>query len=87
MQAARLSETLVSYLSNARRHIPEDLDLNSHRRENLKSWTTIEIVSNSCQTKTLEVFTAEKIHVVVFWIATLNTAIRIMPDWLLPFVK
>jgi hypothetical protein len=30
------SETLVSYHSTARRHNPEDLDLNLHRRENLK---------------------------------------------------
>jgi len=30
-------ETLVSYRNTARRHNPEDLDLNLHRRENLKS--------------------------------------------------
>jgi hypothetical protein len=29
---------LVSYHNTARCHKPEDLDLNLHRRENLKSW-------------------------------------------------
>jgi len=30
-------ETLVSYHKTTGRHNPEDLDLNPHRRENLKS--------------------------------------------------
>jgi hypothetical protein len=37
MEAARSSETLVSYRNTARRHNPEDLDLNLQRSENLKS--------------------------------------------------
>jgi hypothetical protein len=37
MEAARFSETLVSYLNITWRHNPVDLDLNLHRRENLKS--------------------------------------------------
>jgi len=37
MEAARTSETLVSYHNTTLRHSPEDLDMNLHRRENLKS--------------------------------------------------
>jgi hypothetical protein len=36
MEAAKDSETLVSYRNAKQRHNPEDLDLNLHRRENLK---------------------------------------------------
>jgi hypothetical protein len=36
-EAASSSETLVSYHNTRRRHSPEDLNLNLHRRENLKS--------------------------------------------------
>jgi hypothetical protein len=35
MEAGKSSETLVSYRNTTRRHSPEDLDLNLHRRENL----------------------------------------------------
>jgi hypothetical protein len=35
MEAAWTTETLVSY--NTRRHNPEGLDLNLHRRQNLKT--------------------------------------------------
>jgi len=35
--AASFSETMVSYHNTTRRHNPDDLDLNLHRRENLKS--------------------------------------------------
>jgi hypothetical protein len=37
MEAARLSETLVSYHTSRRRHNPEKHDTNFHRREDLKT--------------------------------------------------
>jgi len=37
MEAATFSETFVSYHITTRRHTSEDLDLNLHRRESLKS--------------------------------------------------
>jgi hypothetical protein len=37
MAAIRTFETLVPYHKTTGRHNPEDLDLNPHRRENLKS--------------------------------------------------
>jgi len=38
MVAVRSSETLGSYRSTTRRHNPEDLDVNFHRRGNVTSW-------------------------------------------------
>jgi hypothetical protein len=37
MEAAMPCEKLISYRNTTLRHNPEDLDLNSHCRENLKS--------------------------------------------------
>jgi hypothetical protein len=37
MEAARFSETLVSYHSITRRHSPEDLDVKIHHHENVKT--------------------------------------------------
>jgi hypothetical protein len=37
MQAARSSETLVSYRITTQRYKPEDLDINLHCRENNKT--------------------------------------------------
>jgi len=37
MEAAWTSETFVFYYNTTLRHTPEDLDLNLHCRENLKS--------------------------------------------------
>jgi len=41
MEAARSSETLVSYRNTKRRHNPKDLDLNLHRRVKFKYRTHV----------------------------------------------
>jgi hypothetical protein len=38
MEAAKTSETLVSFYQTTRRYNPEDSHLRAHRRENLKSY-------------------------------------------------
>jgi hypothetical protein len=38
MEAARTSETLVNFYQNTRCYNPEDTNLHTHRRENLKSY-------------------------------------------------
>jgi hypothetical protein len=38
MEAARTSETLVNFYQTTRRYNPEDSNLHTHRRENLKSY-------------------------------------------------
>jgi hypothetical protein len=39
MEAARTSETLVNFYQTTRCYNPEDSNLHTHRRENLKSYT------------------------------------------------
>jgi hypothetical protein len=38
MEAAKTSETMVSFCHTTRRYNPEDSHLRTHRRENLKSY-------------------------------------------------
>jgi hypothetical protein len=38
MEAARTSETLVNFYQTTRCYNPEDINLHTHRRENLKSY-------------------------------------------------
>jgi hypothetical protein len=40
VETATSSEMLVSYINTTRRHNPEDLDMNFHHPESLKSGTT-----------------------------------------------
>jgi hypothetical protein len=41
MEAARTSETLVNFYQTARCYNPEDSNLHTHRRENLKSYQVL----------------------------------------------
>jgi hypothetical protein len=52
MEAARTSETLVNFYQTTRRYNPEDSNLHTHRRENLKSYmvNTISGVMNDNDT-------------------------------------
>jgi hypothetical protein len=47
MEAARTSETLVNSYQTTRRCNPEDSDLRTHRRENLKSYFFITMFAGS----------------------------------------
>jgi hypothetical protein len=38
MEGARASETLVNFYQTTRRYNPDDSNLHTHRRENLKSY-------------------------------------------------
>jgi hypothetical protein len=44
MEAARTSETFVNFYQTPRRYNPEDSHLRAHRRENLKSYNSCEVV-------------------------------------------
>jgi hypothetical protein len=46
MEAARTSETLVNFYQTAWCYNPEDTNLHTHRRENLKSYHSLPAVRN-----------------------------------------
>jgi hypothetical protein len=46
MEAARTSETLVNFYQTTRRYNPEDSNLRTHRRENLKSYLEMIFLNN-----------------------------------------
>jgi hypothetical protein len=50
MEAAKTSETLVNFYQITRRYNPEDSNLRTHRRENLKSYFVI-VMFCSCSNK------------------------------------
>jgi hypothetical protein len=43
MEAVRTSETLVNFYQTTRRYNPEDSHLRTHRSENLKSFSVVDI--------------------------------------------
>jgi hypothetical protein len=45
MEAARTSETLVNFYQTTRCYNPEDSNLHTHRRENLKSFLNFNLTS------------------------------------------
>jgi hypothetical protein len=77
MEATRSSETSVNNKAT-RRHIPEDGILHSHRRENLKSYTSFR-VSAICECHTLD--TADSIAL-IHW----DIALLMARCWFLCFV-
>jgi hypothetical protein len=79
METAWFPETLVSYQKTTRRQILEGLDLNLHRRENLRSFKFLAFISNfvtererflTCRfrSKTFFIFSIKREIVTVFWV-------------------
>jgi hypothetical protein len=69
MEAARTSETLVNFYQTTRRYNPEDSRLHTHRRENLKSYTSkllylqYEKLTLSCGLKIEETLHSSKVDI------------------------
>jgi hypothetical protein len=51
MEAARTSETLVNFYQTTRCYNPEDSNLHTHRRENLKSYLKIQFLAQRKQSR------------------------------------
>jgi hypothetical protein len=68
MEAARTSETLVNFYQTTRRYNPEDSNLHTHRRENLKSYDNVKSPMSSILLVTVR---AERLtaltHLFFFW--------------------
>jgi hypothetical protein len=70
MEAVRTSETSVCSNETTRRYMPEETELHSRRRENLKShngiisipnsMTAVELFSNFCVTETITCMTTDR---------------------------